>query len=224
MTGVFVTGTGTNVGKTVVSAALLHRYRCVAPLRYWKPVQTGAPEDDDSATVTSLGGCAAKEIWTRGMRLPKPLSPHLSAELCGVEIHVSSLLELMMDADSARRWVIEGAGGVLVPLSLKESMADLMAALGLPAVIVASSGLGTINHTLLSVEALRKRSIEIAGIVLNGEPNADNRRAIETIGDVAVIGEMPPFGALTPAVLARWAMNELDPNGLLGRWFEGLSR
>jgi dethiobiotin synthetase len=220
MKGLFVTGTGTNVGKTVASAALLLRYRCRAPWRYWKPIQTGAPFDDDTATVKTLGLCADDEICASGIRLPQPVSPHLAARLCGATIDVSSLLRLASE-DGLRRWLIEGAGGVLVPLNQNEMMTDLMAALGLPAVIVASSQLGTINHTLLTLEALRRRSIAVAGNVLNGERNAENRCAIETYGNAAVVGEMPRFDALEPNALATWAVNELDPDGHLEQFFNG---
>lgn len=222
MTGLFVTGTGTDVGKTVVSAALLHRYRHVAPLRYWKPVQTGTPMDDDTASVKALGICGVDEIYAAGVRLPRPLSPHLAAELCGVKIDVSSVVRLACKASSPRGWIVEGAGGVLVPLNRNELMADLMAALGLPVLIVASSQLGTINHTLLTLEALRSRSIPIAGVLLNGPSNAENWRAIETYGKVAVVGEMPRFGVLEPKLLAAWAVQKLDPDRYLEPFLTGL--
>jgi dethiobiotin synthetase len=193
MTGLFVTGTGTNIGKTVVSAALLCRYRNVVPICYWKPVQTGAPEDDDTAIVKDLAACNHEEICGSGIRLPRALSPHLSAELSGTRIEISEIVQSVRDSNPRQRWLVEGAGGVLVPLNAKEFMADLMSALGLPVVIVASSQLGTINHTLLTLEALRQRSITVAGVILNGDPNADNRRAIETLGEVSVLGEMPRF-------------------------------
>jgi dethiobiotin synthase len=215
MTGLFVTGTGTNIGKTVVAAALLHRYRLVAPMCYWKPVQTGVPEDDDTAIVKDLAACNNEEICESGIRLPRPLSPHLSAELCGARIGISEILRSVRDSNPRQRWLAEGAGGVLVPLNAKEFTADLMAALGLPAVIVASSQLGTINHTLLTLEALRKRSITVAGVILNGDLNPENRRAIETFGDVAVLGEMPRFAQLTPATLSSWSLTELDRDGRL---------
>ena len=115
---------------------------------------------------------------------------------------------------------MEGAGGVLVPLNAKEFMADLMSALGLPVVIVASSQLGAINHTLLTLEALRQRSITVAGVILNGDPNADNRRAIETLGEVSVLGEMPRFIHLTAANLNNWSLTEFDPDGHLLHFLE----
>jgi dethiobiotin synthetase len=215
MTGLFVTGTGTNIGKTVVAAALLHRYRSDFPMCYWKPVQTGVPEDDDTAAVKHLAACNSEEICDTGIRLPRPLSPHLSAELCGARIEVSEIIRLTRNSGNRRSWIVEGAGGVLVPLNAKEFMVDLIVALGLPAVVAASSQLGTINHTLLTLEALRKRSIAVAGVILSGDFNPENRRAIETFGEVAVIGEMPRFTQLTSAVLANWSRTELDRDGRL---------
>jgi dethiobiotin synthetase len=216
MIGLFVTGTDTNVGKTAVSAALLHRYRKIVNLCYWKPVQTGFPEDDDTMTVRALGLCSSEEIiLAGGIRLPRPLSPHLSAHYFGTEIDMELLLRSVEPPADSRAWVIEGAGGVLVPLNTHQFMIDLIAALKLPTLVVARSTLGTINHTLLTLAALRSRTIPIAGVVLCGEPNADNRRSIETYGNVPVLGEMPLFSALTAETLASWAHSQLDPDGLL---------
>jgi dethiobiotin synthetase len=214
--GVFVTGTDTGVGKTVVSAALLHRFRHVAQLRYWKPVQTGIEVDDDTRTVKELSGVSNDRILDRGVRLERPLSPHLSAHLSGRSIAVADLLELALSEEPDRAFIAEGAGGVLVPLNDREMMADLIFALALPAVVTARSGLGTINHTLLTIEALRARAIPVAGVVLVGSPNQDNRVAIEQRGHVTVIGELPPLVPLTPIAVQQAASTiasngELDP-------------
>lgn len=213
--GVFVTGTGTNIGKTVVSAAILHRYRYIVPLRYWKAVQTGIPDDDDTATVRLLGACSAEEIYPPGYAFPRPLSPHLSARLCGKSIGLSNLLRIAAESGTSRSWLVEGAGGVLVPLNRNELMIDLIVSLALPAVIAASSQLGTINHTLLTLEALRGRGIIVAGVVLVGELTIENQRAIETYGDVAVIGTMPRFDVLNASTLASWSKAELDRDNCL---------
>jgi dethiobiotin synthase len=209
MNGMFVTGTDTNVGKTVVSAALLHRHRRLGPVGYWKPIQTGAPEDDDTAMARELGACSAAEICDAGIRLPRPLSPHLAAELCGQTIDFEWVLDISRGMDANRYWIVEGAGGLLVPINRGRLMIDLIAALRLPAVVAARSQLGTINHTLLTLEALRARGIPVAGVVMVGDPNPDNRRAIETYGRVAILGEMPRFTQLTPGVLQNWASAEL---------------
>jgi dethiobiotin synthase len=230
--GIFVTGTDTNVGKTVVSAALLARYRAEVRLRYWKPIQTGIRDpgsgirtDDDTAEVAHLSRAGDAEILDRGVRLQDPVSPHLAAQRAGTRITVQSILDTLNGIDRAGsripdpgsrpRWIIEGAGGVLVPINERETMADLMEALDLPVVVAARSSLGTINHTCMTIEVLRRRMLRVAGIVMVGEPNDENRLAIEKYGAAEVIGQMPRFDPLTPAALTQWASAELDRSGVL---------
>ena len=164
MKGLFITGTDTGVGKTVASAALLLRYQRIIALRYWKPIQTGMEEDDDTATVRFLAGC---EVFAQGIRLPKPVSPHLAARWAGTPIDVDALVGSLPGGNNA--WLVEGAGGVLVPVNETHMIADLISRLGLAVVVVARSGLGTINHTLLTLEALRARALPIAGVLLAGD-------------------------------------------------------
>ncbi len=221
MRGVFVTGTDTNIGKTVVCAAMMHRYRALSGLRYWKPVQTGFPGDDDMQTVRVFGQCTEDEIYAEGVRLPAPVSPHLAAALAGTEIFMQEISSLAIRHDEDRTWIVEGAGGVLVPLNESQLMIDFIAALKLPVVIVARSSLGTINHTLLTLEALRTRQQKIAGVVLVGERSAENRRAIEQYGNISVLGEMPRYDALSPEALKDWARRELDPENALEKIWTG---
>ena len=213
--GLFVTGTDTGIGKTVVSAALMIRLRSLGPLRYWKPIQTGVEQDDDTATVASLAGCSPSELLTSGVRLRHPVSPHLAARLHGTVIDLPPIEDTFNEVARFSRLIVEGAGGVLVPVNDIQLMTDLMARLDLPAVIVARSTLGTINHTLLTIEALRHRAIAVAGVVMVGPPNHENRRAIEQYGNAQVLGEMALFDPLTPDVLARWAVSELDCDSVL---------
>jgi dethiobiotin synthetase len=212
--GLFITGTGTGVGKTVAAAAVLHRYRGAAPLRYWKPIQTGIEQDGDTEEVRRLGACADDEIFAEGVRLPRPLSPHLAAQCAGQAINLRALLALLPSAEDTR-WIVEGAGGLLVPLNDSETMADWIALLGLPVLVVARTSLGTINHTLLTLEALRARSLKIAGVLMIGDKNADNRAAIERHGKTCVIGEMPRLDPLAHETLAEWSAAHLDPAGHL---------
>ncbi len=214
MKGLFVTGTDTGVGKTVAAAALMHRYRGVGPLRYWKPIQTGIEIDDDTATVRRLGACSEDELFDQGVRLPKPVSPHLAARWAGQRIDLTELRGLVGN-DGDTTWIVEGAGGLLVPVNETQTMADWIAYLGLPVLVVARSGLGTINHTLLTLEALRARSLRVAGVMMIGEPNADNRAAIEQYGHVPVAAEMPFLAPLDPGLLAAWSVTHLDPQGCL---------
>jgi dethiobiotin synthase len=189
--GVFVTGTDTGVGKTVLSAALMLRY---PDATYWKPIQTG--NDDDTAEVRRLSG---GRVIDQGIRLRDPVSPHLAAQRAGVTIDLKELIPPL------GLCVVEGAGGVLVPVNESQVMADLMVKLGLPVIVAARSTLGTINHTLLTLEALRARSLKIAGVVMIGDRNSDNRAAIERYGKVSVLAEMRLFDPLTPDSLRRWA-------------------
>jgi dethiobiotin synthase len=215
--GVFVTGTDTGVGKTVVSAALVMRYRREVPLTYWKPIQTGIEQDNDTEEIRRLAACGVGEIWDHGVRLEHPVSPHLAARMSGQRIDAVRVSRAIDEADEAARWVVEGAGGVLVPINESALMVDLMILLAMPVLVVARSTLGTINHTLLTLEALRSRSLRIAGIVMVGPHNADNREAIELYGRTRVLAELPIIESLTPAALADWARVHMDPQGQLAR-------
>jgi dethiobiotin synthase len=191
----------------------------MAPLRYWKPIQTGIERDDDTATVRFLGGCKDDEVLNDGIRLSGPVSPHLAAELNQTEIHIQDLARIV-ERFATKNWIIEGAGGVLVPLNKSELMIDLMIQLQLPVLVASRAELGTINHTLLTLEALRARALRVAGVVMVGVRNASNRDAIEHYGNVAVLGEMPEIPDLTPEALALWANAELDPGGSLQSCFQ----
>jgi malonyl-CoA O-methyltransferase len=190
--GVFVTGTGTGIGKTVVSACLVHRWGAA----YWKPVQTGIAEDTaDSDTVAALAGAAGHHAPRHVFRAP--LSPEAAAALEGAAV---ALTDFDLPA-TTRPLVVEGAGGVMVPLNAQCFMVDLMVRLALPVVLVASSGLGTINHTLLSLAALRARHLAVAGVVLVGEANPGNAEAIARHGQVRILHTLPTLAPLSAGTL-----------------------
>ncbi|MEE8129929.1 MAG: dethiobiotin synthase [Vicinamibacterales bacterium] len=218
--GLFVTGTDTGVGKTAVSAAMLVRYRPLGSVRYWKPIQTGTPRDDDTAEVRRLASCSETETLDIGIRLSNPVSPHLAAQQARETIRLRPLIASVVSRGGSERWIVEGAGGVLVPINDTEMMADLIGLLGLPALVVARSSLGTINHTLSTLEALRSRGLTVAGVVMVGDRNDDNRLAIEQYGRVGVVGEMPRFDRMAPEALAHWAATELDPKAQLLEWLQ----
>jgi dethiobiotin synthase len=217
--GIFVTGTDTGIGKTSVAAALMHRYREVGGLRYWKPIQTGIEQDDDTKTVQALG-CSPSELFEPGIRLRRPLAPYLSAELAGTRITIANLLDSISEEPESAGWVVEGAGGVLVPINDKQYMIDLMSHLDMPVVVVARTELGTINHTLMTIEVLRNRTLNVAGVVMVGNSNPANKDAIEKWGEVEVVGEMPVFPKLTADQLAGWATMDFDPKGKLASCFK----
>ncbi len=196
---IFVSGTDTDVGKTVVCALLM----AGRGGWYWKPVQSGTDDGpeagSDSGRVARLAGLPAGRTLPEAYRLRAPLSPHEAAAREGLAIDPARLVLPPVPADEPL--VVEGAGGVLVPLAPGYLMADLMADLGLPVLLVARSGLGTINHTLLSLAELRRRGLPVAGVVLNGPPEPANRAAIEEYGAVRVLAEVPPLPDLTPEAL-----------------------
>jgi malonyl-CoA O-methyltransferase len=192
--GVFVTGTDTDVGKTVVAACLAAAWNAA----YWKPIQTGlADGPGDTAAVKGLAGLPAERVLAPAYAFQAPLSPHAAAAEEGAAI----ALETISWPAGHDFIVVEGAGGLLVPLNDAALMIDLIQKLDLPAVVVARSTLGTINHTLLSLSALRARRIPILGVVMNGPPNASNRRAIEQFGQVRVIAELPRREPLDAAAM-----------------------
>ncbi|MES3517157.1 MAG: dethiobiotin synthase [Natronomonas sp.] len=167
-----VVGTDTGVGKTVVTAAIVHRLReRGVDARAIKPVQTGYPDDDDAAVVKNT--CADSEAATTLRTYEEPLAPAVAARRAGDPIDYESFLEATRTArDTADVGVVEGAGGLRVPLAGDEEIVDLVRDLGVPALVVARSGLGTLNHTALTVEALRRRDVPVAGVILNGYTGA----------------------------------------------------
>lgn len=218
-----VVGTDTEVGKTVASAVILARYARGRRIAYWKPIATGAAEglSDRERVARWVGGVA--EVLPETYRFDLPASPHLAARRAGSRVDPERVLEDLVAhglADAERHLVIEGIGGVLVPLTESGCLLiDLVADLSLPCVVVARSTLGTINHSLLTIEALRKRSIDIAGFVLSGPADAENRVAIERFGGVRVIGEIPPLGRLGQRSIGR-AAKAFDVAGLLEEYFK----
>jgi dethiobiotin synthetase len=212
MRGVFVTGTGTGVGKTVTSAALMVRFPASC---YWKPIQTGP--DDDTAEVGRLSQCSPARLYRNGVRLPDPVSPHLAAARANTRIDLRFLTQRAKDSDDS--WIVEGAGGALVPVNESDLMVHLMERLGLPVLVVAETKLGTINHTLLTLEALRARRLTVAGVVMVGQPDADNRTAIERFGKVPILGEMPRFERLSSESMDAWARTALDAGKVLEEIF-----
>ena len=193
MQGFFVTGTDTDVGKTVVSAWLVGRLGA----SYWKPVQAGNHPEIDSAIVQRLSGAPLSRILPEAYLLPEPIAPHEAARRAGTAIEMSKLVPPAVEGPL----VVEGAGGVLVPLNDKAHVIDLAAELHLPLLLVARSTLGTINHTLLSLEAIRRRGLSIAGVVVNGPETPHNRAAIERYGKVEIVAEIPWLDQLTTAAL-----------------------
>ncbi|MDR6853440.1 dethiobiotin synthetase [Sphingomonas sp. BE123] len=183
---IVVTGTDTGVGKTVASAALAWRLGAT----YWKPMQAGREEaESDREAVARLAGV---ETLPEAYFLETPCSPHRAAEIDGVTIDSARL------TPPAGRLVIEGAGGALVPVTRDLLYADLFARWGLPVVIVARTALGTINHSLMTIEVLRARGVTVAGILFSGDEVPDSQATICAMGQVASLGRLPRLDPLTP--------------------------
>ena len=184
----FVTGTDTGVGKSYVAALLTVGLEAA----YWKPVQSGA--DADADWLRRVTGLPAERILPETYRLREPLSPHEAARREGVQIEMSRFALPVQ-----KRLIVEGAGGVMVPLDDRHLMVDLMVALGLPVLVVARSELGTINHTLLTLDQLRRRGCPLLGVVVNGPPNPANCQAIAHYGEVPVLAAIDRRVELSPA-------------------------
>jgi malonyl-CoA O-methyltransferase len=193
--GVFVTGTDTGVGKTVVSACLVRRWQA----DYWKPAQTGlAQEPGDTETVCRAAALPPQRRHPPRHSFAAPLSVEAAAALEGVPVHLADFIL----PESTAPIVVEGAGGVLAPINAGALTIDLMAHLALPVVLVARTTLGTINHTLLSLAALRARAVPVAGVVLVGAPSPGNREAIARHGAVRILHDLPHLSAVTPHTIA----------------------
>lgn len=186
----FVTGTGTGVGKTLVCAILMTGLKCI----YWKPVQSGLEGMTDTQWVSTLTGLPDSHFAKETYHLKYPISPHASSAREGVTIELESFKVPEIEEDA--HLVVEGAGGIMVPLNDYHFMLDLMKKLNFPLLLVALSSLGTINHTLLSLEQLRRHGLNVLGVVMNGRRNEDNRRAIECYGKVRVLAEIEPIGRI----------------------------
>jgi dethiobiotin synthetase len=200
--GLVITGTDTGVGKTVFSAALVGALGA----GYWKPVQAGVDEETDSELVARLAGRASGTIHAEAYRLRTACSPHRAAELDGIEIDPRRLDLPASDAPV----IVEGAGGALVPLTRKVLFADIFAHWALPVVVVARTALGTISHSLLTVEALRARGVAVAGIAFVGHANEDSESTIASLSGVRRLGRLPHLDQLAPDVLARAFADHFD--------------
>ena len=201
-TRIIVTGTDTGIGKTVFSAALAGALDGF----YWKPIQAGLDEETDSQTVRRLTGLAAERVLPEAYRLRTPASPHLAAELDGVTIQHQALHIPEKD----RPLVVEGVGGLLVPLTRNVTYLDLMARWRVPVVLCARTALGSINHSLLSIEALRARGVAVLGIAFIGEANVESERIITEMAKVRRLGRLPHVAPLTRDTLREAFANGFD--------------
>ena len=179
---IFISGIGTEIGKTVVSAIF-----CQAlGYDYWKPIQSGELEQSDSIEVRQLVSEKCT-IHPETYRLKTPISPHASARKDGIEIDISKIVAPKIE----KRLIIEGAGGLLVPVNQKNTIADIIEQLGAQVILVCDHYLGSINHTLLSLAEIHRRELPLAGVVFNGESNLDSESIIEKMGQCNQVFRIP---------------------------------
>ena len=198
-----VCGTDTDVGKTIVSAWLVQGLKAT----YWKPVQSGLEGGGDSERVRLLLNLPSERLLPEVYAFTQPVSPHWAAELDQQPLDP----ERLKLPESTSHLVVETAGGVMVPLTRSWLQIDQLTRWDLPIVLVARSGLGTLNHTLLTLEALRLRNLKVLGLILNGPPHADNPTTLEQLGGVPVLAQLPPLQELNAQQLAKaWQLQGLS--------------
>lgn len=205
---IVIAGTDTDVGKTVFAAGLTRALDGC----YWKPIQAGLVPETDSDVVRRLSALPPGRILPEAYRLATPASPHIAAERDGLTIDIARLTPL----DTKHPLIIELAGGLAVPLTRKQLQIDVVAQWRAPVILCASTRLGTINHTLLSIEALKRRAIAILGVAFIGEENCDSQRTICEMGGVKHLGRLPHIDPLTPDSLAQAFAASFNVADILG--------
>jgi dethiobiotin synthetase len=189
----FVTGIGTEVGKTIASAIITQALKA----DYWKPVQAGELDNSDRMKVEALIDNDRSKFHTEAYRLNQPMSPHAAAERDGVKIDISSIKIPHTD----NHLVIEGAGGLLVPLNDKDTILNLIETLNCEVILVSRHYLGSINHTLMSIELLKQRNIPVKGILFNGKENKDTESIITKMSGIEVLGRIDELDDLNKSVI-----------------------
>ena len=205
---IVIAGTDTNIGKTVFAAALTRALDGY----YWKPIQAGLDGESDAARVRQLSGLTADRILPEAYRLTTPASPHLASERDALEIDIARLTPPATD----QPLVIELAGGLAVPLTRSVLQIDVVARWKAPVILCASTRLGTINHSLLSIEAMKRRAIPILGVAFIGDDNFDSRKTICSFGGVKDLGRLPHVDPLTPDTLQRAFADAFEIASILG--------
>lgn len=185
---IFITGIGTGIGKTIVSAALVEKLNA----DYWKPVQSGDLNDSDTHKVMNLISNKTTVFHPESYALTQPFSPHKSAAIDGITIEQDKIKM----PQTSNNLIIEGAGGLMVPLNDKFLMIDLIKALSTEVILVTRNYLGSINHTLLSVDALKTRGIKIKGIIFNGIKDIYSKEYILDYTGVELLGHIPEYNMI----------------------------
>jgi dethiobiotin synthetase len=185
---IFITGIGTGIGKTIISAAVVEKLKA----DYWKPVQSGDLDNSDTLKVKSLVTNTASVFHPEAYRLTQPFSPHKSAAIDGISINSDKFI--VPETDNTL--IIEGAGGLMVPLNDDFLIIDLIKQLNAEVILVSQNYLGSINHTLLSIDALKNRGIPIKGIIFNGLKDIYSKEFILNYSGVELLGHVPEYTVL----------------------------
>ncbi|MBS1689959.1 MAG: dethiobiotin synthase [Bacteroidetes bacterium] len=194
-----IAGIHTNIGKTIASAVLAEALQA----DYWKPVQAGDLDNRDSLVVQRLLSNNKSQVHKEAVMLSQPMSPHAAAAIDGIDIDHTKFHLPFTD----NTLLLETAGGILSPLSNTFTMADLIQFLKLPAILVTQNYLGSINHTLLTIEVLRNRNIPVIGVIVNGESNKSSEAYIEQYGKMPIIARIPRFDILNKEAVKECAEN-----------------
>ena len=184
----FITGIGTGIGKTITSAVLTEKLNA----DYWKPIQSGDLNQSDSLSIENLITNSISQIHPETYRLNHPLSPHLSAKMDGIEIELGKFHL----PETNHPLIVEGAGGLMVPLNNKELIIDLIKHLNIPVIVVSQNYLGSINHTILTINTLKQHNIDIKGIIFNGETNLESETYILRYTQAQSLGNIPLLASL----------------------------
>jgi dethiobiotin synthetase len=200
---IFVTGIGTGIGKTIVSAVLVEKLQA----DYWKPVQSGDLDDSDTAKVKSLVTNTTSVFHPEAYRLSQPFSPHKSAAIDGIRI---DLQKIVLPATN-NKLIIEGAGGLMVPLDGRLLMIDLIRQLDAEVILVSQNYLGSINHTLLSIYVLKKEQIPVKGIIFNGLKDIYSKEFILEYSGLKLLGHIPEFNVIDKKAI-------IDAGNFVGEW------
>jgi dethiobiotin synthetase len=196
----FITGIGTNVGKTFISAILTEALQA----DYWKPIQTGNTEDVDKNTVQQLISNTSSVCFKESYSFKEPVSPHLAAHLENTEINTDNI---KLPPTKNKHLIIEGAGGLLVPLNEKQCVIDLAKQFDAQVILVCRNYLGCINHSLLSIDYLVKNNFKVKGIILNGTFNELVKSSIVNFADVPILGQFPEIENVDKASVLQLAKN-----------------
>lgn len=209
--GFIITGSDTDVGKTLVSSVLMKALQGT----YWKPVQSGASSDSDRGTIQRLTRLDDSHFVKETYSLTEPLSPHQAAKIDGIQIDTDRLQLPPIDELKHRPLIVEGAGGALVPITVTFLMADLFVQLGLPVLVVCRNRLGVINHMLMTLEVLRQRNIPVMGFISSGGTGVDdNLPTIARLSGIPLIGTLPEMGPDDLKSIDKWC-SRVDTGSVL---------